>query len=102
MNLLGWSHRSLADAFAGVAPAPGGAFRLGELDATPPGVRCSADAAGLARAPGCCTGDPTTPAGRLLVRAEIEHVEIVETGGSDADARSAAATARLEADVRPP
>jgi flavin reductase (DIM6/NTAB) family NADH-FMN oxidoreductase RutF len=27
--LLGWEHRDLADAFAGVAPAPGGPFRAG-------------------------------------------------------------------------
>lgn len=30
MHLLGWEHRDLADAFAGVAPAPGGAFRMGD------------------------------------------------------------------------
>ncbi len=30
MSLLGWEHRDLADAFAGVSPAPGGRFRLGE------------------------------------------------------------------------
>ena len=30
MHLLSWDHRDLADAFAGVTPAPGGAFRLGE------------------------------------------------------------------------
>lgn len=31
VHLLGWRHRDLADAFAGVAPAPGGAFRLAEF-----------------------------------------------------------------------
>ena len=30
MQLLGWQHRDLADAFAGVSPAPGGAFRMAE------------------------------------------------------------------------
>ena len=30
MNLLGWEHRDLADAFAGELPAPGGRFRMGE------------------------------------------------------------------------
>jgi flavin reductase like protein len=30
MGLLSWEHRDLADAFAGVAPAPGGRFRLGK------------------------------------------------------------------------
>jgi flavin reductase (DIM6/NTAB) family NADH-FMN oxidoreductase RutF len=29
VNILGWSDRGLADAFAGVAPAPGGVFTLG-------------------------------------------------------------------------
>ena len=29
VQLLRWDHRDLADAFAGVAPAPGGAFRMG-------------------------------------------------------------------------
>jgi hypothetical protein len=29
VQLLGWEHRDLADAFAGLAPAPGGLFRLG-------------------------------------------------------------------------
>ncbi|MDX6296395.1 MAG: hypothetical protein QOI51_252, partial [Nocardioidaceae bacterium] len=29
MHLLSWEHRALADAFAGVSPAPGGAFRIG-------------------------------------------------------------------------
>jgi flavin reductase (DIM6/NTAB) family NADH-FMN oxidoreductase RutF len=29
VQLLRWEHRDLADAFAGVAPAPGGAFRMG-------------------------------------------------------------------------
>jgi flavin reductase (DIM6/NTAB) family NADH-FMN oxidoreductase RutF len=29
VGLLAWAHRDLADAFAGVAPAPGGPFRAG-------------------------------------------------------------------------
>jgi flavin reductase (DIM6/NTAB) family NADH-FMN oxidoreductase RutF len=29
VQLLAWEHRDLADVFAGVAPAPGGAFRAG-------------------------------------------------------------------------
>ena len=32
VHLLGWRHRDLADAFAGVAPAPGGPFRLAEFE----------------------------------------------------------------------
>ncbi len=30
VSLLSWEHRSLAEAFAGLAPAPGGPFRLAE------------------------------------------------------------------------
>lgn len=30
VSLLSWNHRNLAEAFAGLAPAPGGAFRLAE------------------------------------------------------------------------
>jgi flavin reductase (DIM6/NTAB) family NADH-FMN oxidoreductase RutF len=34
VQLLGWEHRDLADAFAGVTPAPGGPFRLGSWQET--------------------------------------------------------------------
>ncbi len=34
VQLLGWEHRELADAFAGVTPAPGGPFRLGSWQET--------------------------------------------------------------------
>lgn len=34
VQLLEWEHRDLADAFAGMAPAPGGAFRMGEWKKT--------------------------------------------------------------------
>jgi flavin reductase (DIM6/NTAB) family NADH-FMN oxidoreductase RutF len=47
VQLLSWRHRDLADAFAGVAPAPGGAWRLGEWTQTPVGPRLD-DAAGWA------------------------------------------------------
>ncbi|HET7432380.1 MAG TPA: flavin reductase family protein [Nocardioides sp.] len=39
VHVLSWSHRDLADAFAGVAPAPGGAFRLGDFEDTAHGPR---------------------------------------------------------------
>lgn len=32
VSALAWQHRGLADAFAGTAPAPGGAYRLGEWE----------------------------------------------------------------------
>lgn len=34
VQLLGWPDRDLAEAFAGTAPAPGGAFRTGEFEQT--------------------------------------------------------------------
>jgi flavin reductase (DIM6/NTAB) family NADH-FMN oxidoreductase RutF len=39
VQLLGWEHRDLADAFAGAAPAPGGMFRTGSFQATAYGPR---------------------------------------------------------------
>lgn len=35
VQLLEWPHRDLADAFAGLAPAPGGVFNLGTWQQTP-------------------------------------------------------------------
>jgi flavin reductase (DIM6/NTAB) family NADH-FMN oxidoreductase RutF len=39
VSLLAWEHRDLADAFAGVAPAPGGPFRMAEWEQTRWGPR---------------------------------------------------------------
>lgn len=39
VQALAWEHRHLADAFAGVAPAPGGPFRLAEFEETAWGPR---------------------------------------------------------------
>lgn len=39
VHLLAWRHRDLADAFAGVAPAPGGPFRMADFVATGAGPR---------------------------------------------------------------
>lgn len=47
VTLLSWHHRDLADAFAGVAPAPGGPFRAAEFEQTAHGPRL-ADAAAWA------------------------------------------------------
>jgi flavin reductase (DIM6/NTAB) family NADH-FMN oxidoreductase RutF len=75
VSLLGWQHRGLADAFAGVAPAPGGPFTLGHwrdtdwgpvLDDTPGwlGVRLQSV--------------PEHAGWSLLVRATVDHVELGE------------------------
>lgn len=39
VQLLSWAHRDLADAFAGVTPAPGGAFRMAAFEDTAWGPR---------------------------------------------------------------
>jgi flavin reductase (DIM6/NTAB) family NADH-FMN oxidoreductase RutF len=39
VQLLGWRHRDLSEAFAGQAPAPGGPFRLAEWTETSAGRR---------------------------------------------------------------
>ena len=74
VNLLGWQHRSLAEAFAGLSPAPGGVFRLGSWTETDWGPT-------LDGAPGWLGARLLDDIGEhagwaLLVHAEIEHVEI--------------------------
>lgn len=77
VHLLSWEHRDLADAFAGVAPAPGGVFRLGTwtdsawgpvLDGTTAwaGVRLE--------------GEPSPVGWSALVTGVVEHVELTEEG----------------------
>ena len=75
VNLLGWQHRALADAFAAAAPAPGGPFTLGKW-------RDSDWGPVLADAPGWLGvrlhSDPDHAGWSLLVRAIVEHVELGE------------------------
>lgn len=78
VNLLGSAHGFLAEAFAGLAPSPGGPFRLGEWETTDHGPVLS-DCVGWIGAR--LDGPPVRTGWRLLVRGEIEHVEI-----GDADA----------------
>jgi flavin reductase (DIM6/NTAB) family NADH-FMN oxidoreductase RutF len=78
VNLLGWQHRGLADAFAGVAPAPGGPFTLGRWRDTEWGPV-------LDDAPGWLgvrlRSVPDRAGWSLLVQATVDHVEL----GSDPD-----------------
>ena len=80
VNLLGWDQRALADAFAGVAPAPGGPFALAEWTDTEWGpvlldslgwigarLRPDADHAGWS----------------LLLRAVVERVEMPANPADD-------------------
>lgn len=72
VSLLGWRHRHLPDAFAGLAPAPGGPFRLADWHETPYGPV-------LADAPGwlAATVLEASPIGwSTLLTARIERVEI--------------------------
>lgn len=74
LTLLGWEQRALADAFAGLAPAPGGVFRLGTWTDSEwgPVLDGSAGWAGVRLRPG-----PVDHAGwGLLVRGTVEHVEL--------------------------
>ena len=73
VQLLEWADRDLADAFAGVAPAPGGPFRLNTwVDSSWGPV--------LAHAPAWLGARVLAPIDRagwgLLVRAVVEHVEV--------------------------
>lgn len=72
--LLEWEHRELADAFAGVAPAPGGAFRLGEWLATEWGPLLTS--AGSWAGVRLVTGELAEVGWSVLVDCVVEHVEI--------------------------
>ena len=72
VNLLGWPHRGLADAFAQLAPRPAGRSPSAS-GATAPGVRCWTTRR-LDRRPGAPSPDHAGWA--LLVRATVEHVEL--------------------------
>lgn len=77
VSLLGWRHRALPDAFAGLAPAPGGPFRLADWRETPYGPV-------LADAPGWlgATVLDTRPVGwSTLLSARVDHIEIGPDGG---------------------
>ena len=73
INLLAWSQRSLADAFAGVAPAPGGPFGLATWQDTDwgPALEGSLGWIGARLKP-----DPGHAGWGLLLRAVVERVEI--------------------------
>jgi flavin reductase (DIM6/NTAB) family NADH-FMN oxidoreductase RutF len=78
VQLLAWQHRDLADAFAGVAPAPGGPFRLGSWEDTTwgPVLQGVPAWAGIR-----LTGSPAEVGWSLLLDGVVQHVEI----GADAE-----------------
>lgn len=74
LHLLDWEHRTLADAFAGVSPAPGGAFRMGEWTQSEWGPLLSGVSAwaGLR----LVEGELHAVGWSVLADGLIEHVEI--------------------------
>ena len=76
VSLLSYQNRLLADAMAGLAPAPGGPFRLGRWRDTSWGPV-------LAESPGWLGArlieDPVEAGWSMLVRGVVESVEIDET-----------------------
>jgi flavin reductase (DIM6/NTAB) family NADH-FMN oxidoreductase RutF len=75
VQLLEWGHRDLAEAFAGLAPAPGGPFRTGTWVDTDWGPRLEGTSAWA----GVRVTGPRREVGwSLLLDAVIEHVEIGE------------------------
>lgn len=73
VQLLEWPHRDIADAFAGVAPAPGGLFTLGEWQDTPwgPLLEGASAWAGVR-----VSEEPRDVGWSLLVDTVVEQIEI--------------------------
>ena len=75
VQLLSWEHRDLAEAFAGLAPAPGGVFRLGTWTDTEWGPLLDGATAWAGIR---LEGDPTPVGWSALVTGVVEHVELSE------------------------
>jgi flavin reductase (DIM6/NTAB) family NADH-FMN oxidoreductase RutF len=73
VQLLRWEHRDIADAFAGVAPAPGGVFTLGTWSesAWGPVLDGAGTWAGVR-----VTHEPREVGWSVLLDAVVEHVEV--------------------------
>ena len=76
VSLLRWRHRDLAEVFAGQAPSPGGPFRTGDWRETACGARCSPTR--RAGPGGRLRGEPQDCGWSVLLRLEVEHVELDE------------------------
>ena len=75
VQLLEWPHRDIAEAFAGMTPAPGGVFTLGVWRDTEWGPLLE----GVSAWAGVRLGsDPREVGWSLLVDAVVEHVEVGE------------------------
>lgn len=74
LQVLAWPHRDLADAFAGVAPAPGGPFRTGTFAESPWGPRLE-DASAWA---GLALESATTVGWSSLLTLVVDEVSIAD------------------------
>lgn len=72
VSVLSWSHRQLADAFAGTLPAPGGPFRMGSWVSTSWGPVPSS----VETWAGCRLLDSRPSGWAVEVRGTIEHVSV--------------------------
>lgn len=79
VSALGYDDRRLADAFAGVAPAPGGPFRLADWEDTAWGPVPATSPTWA----GCrlVEGEPREVGWALLVEAVLEHVHVGDEPG---------------------
>jgi flavin reductase (DIM6/NTAB) family NADH-FMN oxidoreductase RutF len=80
INLLGWGQRALADAFAGVAPAPGGPFALSNWQDTDWGPVLENSLGWIGAR---LKADPDHAGWGLLLRAAVERVEIQPDAADD-------------------
>jgi flavin reductase (DIM6/NTAB) family NADH-FMN oxidoreductase RutF len=80
INLLGWGQRALADAFAGVAPAPGGPFALSTWQDTDWGPVLETSLGWIGAR---LDRDPDHAGWGLLLRAVVERVEIQSDPADD-------------------
>lgn len=80
ISLLGWSHRALAEVFAGLAPAPGGTFTVGSWSDTAWGPVLDDGAGWLGVR--ILEGEPEHAGWALLVRGVVEHVELGDLPGT--------------------
>ena len=80
--LLSWAHRDLADAFAGVAPAPGGPFRGGTWQDTDWGPVLE----GVSSWAGIRLVGPGSAVGwSVLLDGVVEHVHLIPEPDPDRD-----------------
>lgn len=76
VNVLTSDHTTMADAFAGIGPAPGGPFTLGDWDQSAWGPVLATSAGWLGAR--LVDAEPRHLGWALLVEATIEHIDVAE------------------------